>query len=80
MASLESSNSLLLWIGGGILAAGLVILGGLWVYAITTAEDVPGLVIFALLAVPVGFAVLLVAVIRDRIVHKKQENFLKVDH
>ena len=39
MAKSESSNSLLLWIGGGILAAGLVILGGLWVYAITTAED-----------------------------------------
>ena len=76
----ESSNSLLLWIGGGILAAGLVILGGLWVFAITTAEDVPILLLMALLAVPVGLAVLLVAVIRDRIVHKKQENFFKVDH
>ena len=80
MASSESSSSPLLWIGGAILAVAAVIIGGFWVYGITTAEDMPVLLMAALLAVPVALAVLLVAVIRDRVIHKKQENFLEVDN
>ena len=51
-----------------------------WVYAITTAEDMPTLLMLALIAIPVGLAVLLTAVIRDRIINKKKENFLEVDN
>ena len=80
MARPESSSRLLLWIGGVILAAGAVIIGGFWVYGITTAEDMPLLLMVVLLGVPVGLAVLLIAAIRDRIVNKKKENFLEVDH
>ena len=80
MASSESSSSPILWIGGAILAAGYAILGGYWLYAIATAEDVPVLVLGGLFAVLTGFAVLLIAVIRDRIIHKKKENFLEVDN
>ena len=80
MAATESRSSLLLWIGGVIFAAGAVILGGYWVYAITTAEDMPALLLVAFFAVLIGFAVLLIAVIRDRIIHKKQENFMEVDN
>ena len=80
MASSESSNSPLLWIGGAILAAGYLGLGGYWLYAISTADDVPVLVLGGLFAVLTGFAVLLIAVIRDRIIHKKKENFLEVDN
>ena len=80
MAVSKSSNGLLLWIGGAILAAGLTILGGVWVYSITTAEDMPALLLVALLAIPVGLAILLVAAIRDRIADKKRENFLEVDN
>ena len=80
MAIPESSSRLLLWIGGVILAAGAVIIGGFWVYGITTAEDMPLLLMVVLLGVPVGLAVLLIAAIRDRIVNKKKENFLEVDH
>ena len=80
MAATESRSSLLLWIGAVIFAAGAVILGGYWVYAITTAEDIPLLILVAFLAVLVGLAVLLVAAIRDRIIHKKQENFMEVDN
>ncbi len=80
MARPKSSSRLLLWIGGVILAAGAVIIGGFWVYGITTAEDMPLLLMVVLLGVPVGLAVLLIAAIRDRIVNKKKENFLEVDH
>lgn len=80
MASSESSSSPLLWIGGAILAAGYAILGGYWLYAITTAEDVPVIVLGGIFAVLTGFAVLFIAVIRDRIIHKKRENFLEVDN
>ena len=80
MARTESSSSPLLWIGGAILAAGAVVIGGFWVYAITTAKDMPLLLQVALLAVLIGLAVLLVAAIRDRIIHKKQENFMEVDN
>ena len=80
MAGSEGSSSLLLWIGGVILAAGAVIIGGFWVYGITTAEDMPLLLMVLLLGVPVGLAVLLIAAIRDRIINKKKENFLEVDH
>ncbi|MYD51927.1 MAG: hypothetical protein F4W93_10655 [Dehalococcoidia bacterium] len=80
MASSESSSSPLLWIGGAILAVAAVIIGGFWVYGITTAEDMSVLLLVALLAVPVALAVLLLAAIRDRIIHKKQENFLEVDN
>ena len=80
MAIPESSSRLLLWIGGVILAAGAVIIGGFWVYGITTAEDMPLLLMVLLLGVPVGLAVLLIAAIRDRIINKKKENFLEVDH
>ena len=80
MASSESSSSRLLWIGGVIFAAGAVILGGFWVYSITRAEDMPLLLMVALFAIAVGSAVLLIAAIRDRIIHKKKENFLEVDN
>ena len=80
MASSESSSSLILWIGGAILAAGYAILGGYWLYAITAEEEVPVLVLGGIFAVLTGFAVLLIAVIRDRIIHKKKENFLEVDN
>ncbi len=70
----------MLWIGGAILVAAAVVIGGFWVYAITTAEDMPTLLMLALIAIPVGLAVLLTAVIRDRIINKKKENFLEVDN
>ena len=80
MASPESTSSPILWIGGIILAAAAVILGGYWLYGITAAEDIPLLLIIGLLALPVGSAVLLIAAIRDRIIRKKQENYLEVDN
>ena len=76
----ESSGSPLLWIGGAILIAAAVVIAGFWVYAITTSEDMPALLMAALIAIPVGLAVLLAAVIRDRIINKKKENFLEVDN
>ena len=42
--------------------------------------SMPVLLMVALLAIPVALAVLLVAAIRDRIIHKKKENFLEVDN
>ena len=80
MAKPESSSRPWLWIGGAILAAGLLVLGGFWVYAIVRADDVPLLIKAALLALPVGLAVFLAAALRDRIIQKKQENFLEVDN
>ena len=80
MAGSEGSSRLLLWIGGVILAAAVGIIVGYWVYSIATAEDMPILLMAALLAIPVGFAILLVATIRDRIIRKRQENFLEVDN
>ena len=80
MARPESSSSPLLWIGGAILVAAAAVIAGFWVYAITTAEDMPALLMAALIAIPVGLAVLLIAVIRDRIINKKKENFLEVDN
>ncbi|MCY4529479.1 MAG: hypothetical protein OXD46_10680 [Chloroflexi bacterium] len=80
MASSESRSSPLLWIGGAILAVAAVIIGGYWIYIITAAEDMPVLLMVALLAIPVALAVLLVAAIRDRIISKKKENFLEVDN
>lgn len=80
MARSESNSSTLLWIGIGVLAAGAAVIGGYWVYAITRAEEMPMLLTLALLALPVGMAVLLVAAIRDRIMHKRRENFLEVDN
>lgn len=70
----------LVWIGGAILAAGAAVIAGFWVYGITQAEDMSTLLLAALLAVPVGMAVLLVAVIRDRIIDKRRENFPEVDN
>ena len=52
MASSESSSNPILWIGGAILAAGYAILGGYWLYAITTADDVPVLVLRARVCSP----------------------------
>ena len=80
MARSESSSSPLLWIGVGVIAAGAAVIGGYWVYAITRAEEMPVLLTLALLAMPVGMAVVLVAAIRDRVIHKKRENFLEVDN
>ena len=80
MARSESNSSTLLWIGIGVLAAGAAVIGGYWAYAITRAEEMPMLLTLALLALPVGMAVLLVAAIRDRIMHKRRENFLEVDN
>ena len=79
MARSSNSNPLL-WIGGSILAAGLVIIAGFWVYGITTAEDIPVLLIAGLFAIPVGVAILLISAIRDRIAQRKRENFLEVDN
>ena len=80
MTSSESSSSTLLWIGVGVIAVGAAVIGGYWVYAITRAEEMPMLLTLALLALPVGMAVLLVAAIRDRVIHKRRENFLEVDN
>jgi len=80
MARPESSSRPWLWIGGAILAAGLLVLGGYWVYAIVRAEDIPFLLRVALLAIPVSLAVFLAAALRDRIVQKKQEDYLEVDN
>lgn len=80
MARTESSSRPWLWIGGAILAAGLLVLGGYWVYAIVRADDIPLLLRVALLAIPVGLAVFLAAALRDRFTQKKQEDFLEVDN
>ncbi len=80
MARPESSSGPLLWLGGALLAAGAAVLGGYWVYAITQAEEMPTLLMLALLALPVGMAILLLAAIRDRIRRKRRENFLEVDN
>lgn len=80
MANPESSSRLWLWIGGAILAAAVLVLGGFWVYAIVGADDIPLLLKLALLALPVGVAVFLAAALRDRIIQKKQEDFLEVDN
>lgn len=79
MSSSESSNTPWLWIGGAILATGLLILGGFWAYAVITADDVPLLLKAALLAVPLGLAVFLAVAVRDRIIQKKQEDFTEID-
>lgn len=80
MANPESGSRPWLWIGGAILAAGLLVLGGYWVYAIVRAEDIPFLLRVALLAIPAGLVVFLAAALRDRIIQKKQENYLEVDN
>ena len=80
MPSPESNSSPLLWVGGAILLAAAVVIACFWVYAITTAEDMPPLLMAALIAVPVALAILLIAVMRDRIINKKKENFLEVDN
>ena len=80
MARPERSSRPWLWIGGAILAAGLLVLGGFWVYAIVRADDMPFLLKAALLAVPIGLAVFLAAALRDRFIQKKQEDFLEVDN
>ncbi len=80
MARTESTSSPLLWIGGVLLAAGALIVGGLWVYAITATEDMSVLLLVAFAAGLIGSAVLLIAALRDRIIHKKEENFLEVDN
>lgn len=72
------SSSPLLWLGGAVLVAGVLVMGGYWVYAITTAEDMPRLLMWAIFAVPTGLVLLLVAAVRDRIVHKRQENFIEI--
>ena len=80
MPELENSSTPWLWIGGAILGAGLLILGGFWVYAVVGADDVPLLLKVALLAVPLGFAVFLAVAIRDRIIQKEQEDFSDIDN
>ena len=80
MASSESSSSILLWIGGILAAAGAVIIGGFWIYALLTEPEMPSPIILVLVAMMVGVAILLIAAIRDRIIHKKDENFLEVDN
>ncbi len=80
MANPESSSRPWLWIGGVILAAGVLVLGGFWVYAIVGADDIPLLLKLALIALPLGLAVFLAAAVRDRIMQKKQEDFLEVDN
>ena len=80
MADSESSSRPWLWLGGAIFAAGALILGGFWVYAIVRADDMPLLLKAALLAVPIGMAVFLAAALRDRIIQKKQEDFTEVDN
>ncbi len=80
MARPESSSRPWLWIGGAILAAAALVLGGFWVYAIVGADDIPLLLKAALIAFPVGLAVFLAAALRDRIIQKKQEDFLEVDN
>lgn len=80
MARPESSSRPWLWIGGAILGAGVLVLGGFWVYAVVRADDVPLLLKAALLAVPIGLAVFLAAALRDRFIQKKQEDFLEVDN
>ena len=74
------SNKLLLWIGAGVFAAGIAVLAGFWVYGVASAEDLPVLLVVALIAIPTGLAVLLLSAIRDRLAQKKQENFLEVDN
>ncbi len=80
MARTDSVSRVIMWIGGAIFAFGALVIGGFWVYAITTDEDMPVLILAGFLAVLVGLAVLLIAAIRDRIIQKKQENFMEVDH
>ena len=77
---MEGSSTPWLWVGGAILASGALILGGYWVYVVTGADDVPLLLKVALLAVPVGLAVMLLVVLRDRIIQKKQEDFQEFDN
>lgn len=80
MANPESTSRPWLWIGGAILAAGVLVLGGFWVYVVVRADDVPLLLKVALLAIPAGLAVFLAAALRDRIIQKKQEDYLEVDN
>ena len=79
MSSTERSSTPWLWIGGAILATGVLILGGFLVYTIISADDIPLLLKAALLAVTVGLAILLAVVVRDRINQKKEENFTGTD-
>ena len=79
MSSSERNSTPWLWIGGAILAAGVLILGGFLVYTIISADDIPLLLKAALLAVTVGLAILLAVVVRDRIIQKEQEDFTDID-
>ena len=76
----RDGSSLLLWVAVAVLAAAVAIIGGFWVYAITTAEDMPLLLLVALLSIPTALIVLLIGAIRDRLVQKKRENFPEVDN
>lgn len=80
MAGRETNNGLLLWIGGVLLATGVAVVGGFWVYALVSAPDMPLVLLAAILAVLVGLAVLLAAAIRDRISHKRDENLAEVEY
>ncbi len=83
MASPENNSNLLLWIGGILFAAGALVMTGYGVYAFGQEffgdSDVPIAIQIALPAMVVGLVVLLAAVVKDRMKHRKDEYLKEVE-
>lgn len=82
MASPENNSNVLLWIGGVVFAVGVLIMTGYGVYAFGQEffgdSDVPLAMQIALPATVIGLAVLLVAVVKDRMKNRKDGNLKEV--
>jgi hypothetical protein len=75
MPRAESNSSLLVWTGWILLAVAAAVVGGFWVYSLVVAA-LPLALLTAILAIPIGLAVLLVAAMRDRVMQMKSEKDL----
>lgn len=73
-----------LWVGGGLLIVGMLVLVGYAVYYLSRdffgSPDVPVAVQIAVPAIVVGAIILLAAAIADRVRRRKRERFEEVDY
>ncbi len=67
------------WVGGILLAIGIVVLGGASIFgtvqAFTSDPDIPAVISIAVVAVAIGFALLLAALIVERLSGRQKNDF-----
>jgi hypothetical protein len=84
MVSPENNSNALLWIGGVVFVAGVLVMTGYGVYEFGREffghSDVPIAIQIALPATVIGLAVLLAAVVKDRMKNRKDENLKEVKY